>query len=63
MLAIMGGTGLSKLDGFKSCGQEQCSTPFSAEPVVIELCEFAGVTVAFLPRHGKQQAVPPHEIN
>ena len=63
MLAIIGGTGLSKLDGFKSRGREKCSTRFSAEPVVIELCEVAGVTVAFLPRHGKQQAVPPHKIN
>ncbi len=63
MLAIIGGTGLSKLDGFKSRGREQCSTRFSAEPVVIELCEFDGVTVAFLPRHGKAQAVPPHKIN
>ena len=63
MLAIIGGTGLSKLDGFETRARQKCKTRFSSEAVVIELCERAGVTVAFLPRHGKKQSIPPHKVN
>lgn len=63
MLGIIGGTGLSKLGGFAITEQKQCTTEFSAEPVVIEFAQSAGATVAFLPRHGRDQSVPPHKVN
>jgi 5'-methylthioinosine phosphorylase len=63
VLGIIGGTGLSTLDGFETTGQQQCITEFAAAPVVVEFAAIAGATVAFLPRHGRSQSVPPHRVN
>ena len=63
MLAIIGGTGLYQIDGFKSAGFKRVSTPFSEKRVVVELFKHGEQTVAFLPRHGKNHLIPPHKIN
>jgi len=63
MLAIIGGTGLSKIEGLKSAGFKRVATPFSEKRVVVELCQHDDQTVAFLPRHGKDHLIPPHKIN
>lgn len=38
-------------------------TPFGAPSAPIELGDFQGRPIAFLPRHGKGHAIPPHSIN
>ncbi len=63
MLAIIGGTGLSKLKGFNRLGVESIVTPFSTSEV--ELGRFASEEseFIFLPRHGVEHHLPPHSIN
>ena len=63
MLAIIGGTGLSQIEVFKSAGCKRVITPFSDKRVVVELYQFENQTFAFLPRHGKEHTIPPHKIN
>lgn len=63
MLAVIGGTGLSQIEGFKSAGFKRVATPFSKKRIVVELCQQEDQTVAFLPRHGKDHQIPPHKIN
>ena len=63
MLAIIGGTGLSRLGFLESDGSQDVLTPYSETPVQVELFTIAGKPLAFLPRHGKDHALPPHQIN
>jgi 5'-methylthioinosine phosphorylase len=62
-LAIIGGTGLTQLEGLKIIKREALTTPYgqpSAEYLTGELC---GREVVFLARHGNPHAIPPHKIN
>lgn len=65
MLAIIGGSGMDQLPGLMLDQQQAVQTPYSAEPVVVQSgnLEGASQSVAFLPRHGSDHAVPPHRIN
>ena len=63
MLAIIGGTGLEQIKGFKDAGFKRIATPFSKSRVIIKLYSKNSNTVAFLRRHGKQHNIPPHKIN
>lgn len=63
MLAIVGGTGLSRLSSFASQTAKEIATPYADSPVVVELFAVAGETFAFLPRHGSEHTVPPHRVN
>ena len=63
MLAIIGGTGLEEIKGFKDAGFKRIATPFSKSRVIIELYSQNSNTIAFLRRHGKQHNIPPHKIN
>ncbi|MDD9891359.1 MAG: S-methyl-5'-thioinosine phosphorylase [Gammaproteobacteria bacterium] len=63
MLAIIGGTGLSQIEGFKSAGFKRVATPFSEKRVAVELLQQGSQIIAFLPRHGKNHVIPPHKIN
>ena len=63
MLAIIGGTGLEQIKGFKDAGFKRIATPFSKSRVIIELYSQNSNTIAFLRRHGKQHNIPPHKIN
>jgi len=59
-VAIIGGTGLESL--LKDAEQTRIGTPYGLPPP-ISIGEIDGVHVAFLPRHGVQHCVPPHEVN
>lgn len=63
MLGIIGGTGLTELDCFESLGEELIPTPYSRQDVRVVLCKQHMQKFAFLPRHGKEHKVPPHQIN
>ena len=60
-IGLIGGSGFYS---FESAVKELLlETPFSDEPVALYLSENDSVPVYFLPRHGPQHAVPPHQVN
>jgi 5'-methylthioinosine phosphorylase len=62
-LAIIGGTGLTSLDGLHILRKEMVHTPWGAPSGPITHGTLNGVHVAFLARHGYHHTVPPHEVN
>lgn len=62
-LAIIGGTGLSRMDGLEVTRREMVKTPYGAPSCPIVFGEMDGVEVAFLPRHGTAEGIPPHRVN
>ncbi|GGD04322.1 S-methyl-5'-thioinosine phosphorylase [Halopseudomonas salina] len=62
-LAIIGGTGLTRLPGLKRTGEASSETPFgtASAPVIKGL--MAGREVFFMARHGDPHRIPPHRVN
>lgn len=62
-LAIIGGTGLSRLVGLTRTGEGSSDTPYgpTSAPVVNGL--LAGREVFFMARHGDPHRIPPHRVN
>ncbi len=62
-LAIIGGTGLTSLNGFEITKREVIHTPFgeSSGPLIHGVLN--GKEVLFLARHGDGHTIPPHRIN
>lgn len=63
MIGIIGGTGLSQLDGFDIQEQKWCETPFGEPSSILSFGDFNGQKVVFLARHGVPHKVAPHLIN
>ena len=61
--AVIGGTGLSEIDGLEILRRETIETPFGQPSSDISIGRVYGVEVAFLARHGKNHTIPPHKIN
>lgn len=62
-LAIIGGTGLTSLDGLLITRKEMVHTPWGKPSGPITHGTLNGVQVAFLARHGYHHTIPPHEVN
>jgi len=62
-LAIIGGTGLTELEGLDIVERKAIETPFGSPSNKLLLGKFNGCDVVFLPRHGAGHTVPPHRIN
>lgn len=62
-LAIIGGTGLTQLAGFKLIKNEALSTPYGQASADYLTGEVNGIQVIFLARHGNPHSIPPHKIN
>lgn len=62
-LAIIGGTGLTSLQGLEIKTREVMHTPYGEPSGPIVYGELAGNQVMFLPRHGPGHTIPPHKIN
>jgi len=62
-LAIIGGTGLTKIDELTITGQEQVKTPFGEPSANYVFGELNGRRLIFLARHGNPHRIPPHKIN
>ncbi len=62
-LAIIGGSGIYKLDGIKVLEEIKISTPFGQPSSYIFLCEISNHKFYFLPRHGQGHTISPSEIN
>ncbi|TRX74869.1 S-methyl-5'-thioinosine phosphorylase [Pseudomonas mangiferae] len=61
--AIIGGTGLTQLEGLEMKALLSPDTPFGAPSAGIARGVFAGREVLFLARHGHPHRIPPHQVN
>ena len=62
-LAIIGGTGLTRLKELKITHREVVSTPYGAASAPFTHGLLADREVVFLARHGYSHTIPPHMIN
>ncbi|CRK22066.1 hypothetical protein BN1708_013297 [Verticillium longisporum] len=51
-IAVIGGTGLSKIDGYTPVAELNPETPWGFPSSPIQILEHNGVPIAFLARHG-----------
>ncbi len=61
--AIIGGTGLTQLEGLTISRREMVRTPFGAPSGPVMYGELQGHAIVFLARHGHGHTIPPHRIN
>jgi len=62
-IAIIGGSGLEKLDIFKNPTEHTIETPYGKPGVFLLEGSIIGVPVVFLSRHGSQHTIPPTHVN
>lgn len=58
-IAIIGGSGLSEIEGMHVLEEVEVETPFGKPSDKITIAEYSGRRVAFLPRHGHGHRIPP----
>ena len=63
MLAIIGGSGLSRLAGLEIARREHVNTPYGEPSAPLTFGRLGGREVVFLARHGDAHAYPPHQVN
>lgn len=61
-IGVIGGTGLYEIEGMTDIREEHVDTPYGCPSGCIVIGELNGVSVAFLPRHGRGHRLLPHEI-
>ncbi|NQD93530.1 S-methyl-5'-thioinosine phosphorylase [Pseudomonas sp. CrR25] len=61
--AIIGGTGLTQLDGLTITAALNLDTPYGAPSAPVLRGEYAGRDVLFMARHGHPHRIPPHQVN
>eukprot|EP00759_Apiculatamorpha_spiralis_P008730 PhF_6_TR15638/c0_g1_i1/m.24278/K00772/mtaP, MTAP; 5'-methylthioadenosine phosphorylase len=62
-IGILGGTGIYQLEGLNLIAEVPVETPYGRPSDNVLLGTVDGITVAFLPRHGRKHAILPSEIN
>lgn len=62
-IAIIGGTGLTSIQGLEITNREIVQTPFGEPSGPLVQGIFSGNKVYFLPRHGVGHTIPPHKVN
>lgn len=63
MLAIIGGTGLTRLSTLSVAHREVVRTPYGEPSSTLVFGEIANVPAVFLARHGHGHTIPPHRVN
>lgn len=63
MYAIIGGSGLTGVDGFMQASARETVTPYGAPSGPLMRGRIGGREVLFLARHGPGHTIPPHRIN
>lgn len=61
-LGVIGGSGLYSIPGLTQVEQIEASTPFGAPSDAITFGELEGVSLAFLPRHGRGHQLSPSDV-
>ena len=62
-IAIIGGTGLSKIPGLAIIEQKPVQTPFGPASADYITGQINNRKIIFLARHGNAHTIPPHQIN
>ncbi len=62
-LAIIGGTGLSQMEGLNITSSQTLETPYGKPSAEFIQGNINGKDVIFLARHGNPHTLPPHKIN
>ncbi len=62
-LAIIGGTGLTRLKDLRITRRQVVQTPYGSPSGPVSHGVLGGKSVLFLPRHGYGHTLPPHKIN
>jgi 5'-methylthioadenosine phosphorylase len=63
MLAIIGGSGLTRLATLAVVRREIVRTPYGEPSAPLVFGQIAGRDVVFLARHGHGHTIPPHRVN
>lgn len=61
-IGVIGGSGLYRMEGMTDVEEVTVQTPFGDPSDVITLGKVEGVSMAFLPRHGRGHRISPTEI-
>jgi 5'-methylthioinosine phosphorylase len=61
--AVIGGTGLTEIDGLEVIHREVVHTPYGEPSGPITHGMIAGKRIVFLARHGYTHNIPPHKVN
>ncbi len=61
-VAIIGGSGLYQMPNLENTRELRVDTPFGAPSDALVIGELTGITVAFLPRHGRGHIYTPGEV-
>ena len=62
-VGIIGGTGLTELDGLEIVGEQRMDTPWGAPSDVLVHGRYGHQPVVFLARHGNPHRIPRHQVN
>ncbi len=62
MLAVIGGSGLYRVEGLEVEEEIDIKTPFGEPSSPIVKARYRGLPVFFLARHGRDHAYPPHRV-
>ncbi len=62
-MAIIGGTGLTRLPDFTIVRRAVISTPYGNPSADLVFGRYHGQEVVFLARHGDPHTIPPHKVN
>lgn len=62
-LAIIGGSGLTELNGLEIIDEIDPNTQWGKPSASIKVGQFNNNEILFLPRHGNPHTIPPHKIN
>jgi len=63
MLAIIGGSGLTRLSTLAVAHREVVRTPYGEPSSALVFGQIAGHDVVFIARHGHGHTIPPHRVN
>jgi len=63
LIGIIGGSGVYNMNGMETVEEIKVDTPYGEPSDAIIMGKLEGRNVAFLPRHGRKHAIPPHGIN
>jgi 5'-methylthioinosine phosphorylase len=62
-IAIIGGTGLTRLRDLEILHRETLQTPYGEPSAPLTIGSLYGRDVVFLARHGDSHTIPPHRVN
>ncbi|WP_018869414.1 MULTISPECIES: S-methyl-5'-thioinosine phosphorylase [unclassified Thioalkalivibrio] len=62
-LAIIGGTGLTRLKDLEITHRRVMHTPYGEPSGPLVFGRLNGIETVFLPRHGARHTIPPHQVN